>query len=69
MTPEEKQKYREYQKNDREGKKEQRKIIDVFLKTNDKEHKNIINNINKIDIKKMISKIYFFSASLSSKMT
>ena len=52
MTPEEKQKYREYQKNDREGKKEQRKIIDVFLKTNDKEHKNIINNINKIDIKK-----------------
>ena len=52
MTVEEKQKYREYQKNYREAKKQQYKIIDVFLKTNDKEYENYINNINNIDIKK-----------------
>ena len=52
MTVEKKQKYREYQKNYREAKKQQCKIIDVFLKTNDKEYENFINNINNIDIKK-----------------
>ena len=50
MTDEEKQKYKEYQKNYRENKKLQRKIIDIFLKTNDKEYENFVNNINNIDI-------------------
>ena len=67
MTAEEKQKYKEYQKNYREAKKQKRKIIDVFLKTNDKEYENFINDINNIDIK-VIYKMYFFRAPLSSKM-
>ena len=50
MTDEEKQKYKEYQKNYPENKKQQRKIIDIFLKTNDKEYENFVNNINNIDI-------------------
>ena len=58
MTAEEKQKYKEYQKNYREAKKQKRKIIDVFLKTNDKEYENFINDINNIDIK-VIYKMYF----------
>ena len=52
MTAEEKQKYKKYQKNYREAKKQQRKTIDIFLKTNEKEHENFMNNINNIDIKK-----------------
>ena len=55
MTPEEKQKYKKYQKNYREAKKKQRKIIDIFLKTNDKEYENFMNNINNVDIKKKLS--------------
>ena len=55
MTPEEKQKYKEYQKNYREAKKKPRKIIDIFLKTNDKEYENFMNNINNVDIKKKLS--------------
>ena len=39
-------------KNYREAKKQQRKIIDVLLKTSDKEYENFINDINNIDIKK-----------------
>ena len=47
MTNEEKQKYKEYQKNYCEA-----KIIDIFLKTNDKEYENFVNNINNVGIKK-----------------
>ena len=39
-------------KNYREAKKQQHKIIDIFLKTNDKEYENSVNNINNVDIEK-----------------
>ena len=52
MTAEEKQKYKKYQKNHREAKKQQRKTIDIFLKTNEKEYENFMNNINNVDIRK-----------------
>ena len=49
MTVEEKQKYRECQKNYRETKKQQRNYIDIFIKNNGKEYEKFMNNINKQD--------------------
>ena len=49
---EEKQKCKKHQKNYREAKKQQCKTIDIFLKINEKEYENFMNNINNVDIKK-----------------
>ena len=47
MTVGEKQKYKEYQKNYREAKKQQRNYIDIFIKNNSEEYEKFMNNINK----------------------